>query len=167
MIEMSQQMSGWEQALGEAIAFIWREAELLDRKDYQAWSALWDPDGHYVIPIDPDSTDYASQLNYVYDDARMRQLRIERLSSGFSMSAEDAAHTVRTVSRFVLAATEDDLVEVHSAQVVVGYKRGVHTMYAANLRHRIRFGDGPPRLEQKVVHLINASDTLNALGFLL
>ncbi len=167
MIEMSQQPQSWAEPLASAVLFIWREAELLDRKDYAAWSALWSPDGHYIVPIDTGSVDYGSQLNYVYDDARMRQLRIERLTSGLSMSAADAAHTVRTVSRFVLAAEENKVVEVHSAQILVGYKRGAHTLYAANLSHRILFTDGGPRLEQKVVRLINASDTLNALGFLL
>ncbi|MES2259375.1 MAG: aromatic-ring-hydroxylating dioxygenase subunit beta [Pseudomonadota bacterium] len=161
------QLQGVDATLGRAIAFVWREAELLDRKDYAAWGALWSEDGHYIVPIDPDSTDYASQLNYVYDDARMRRLRIERLTSGHSMSAADSAHTVRTVSRFTLGQVEDDVVEVHSAQLLAAYKRGTLTMFAANLTHRIRFTADGARLQQKVVRLINSHDTLNALGFLL
>jgi 3-phenylpropionate/cinnamic acid dioxygenase small subunit len=155
-------------AAGRAIAFVWHEADLLDRKDYAAWGALWEQQGHYIVPIDPDSNDYASQLNYVYDDDRMRTLRIERLTSGHSMSAADAAHTVRTVSRFSAAAVDGDLVEVRSAQLLAAYKRGAMTMFAANLTHRIRLlSDGGARLEQKVVRLINSQDALNALGFLL
>jgi 3-phenylpropionate/cinnamic acid dioxygenase small subunit len=151
-----------------AIAFIWHEADLLDRKDYAAWGALWDEQGHYIVPIDPAATDYASQLNYVYDDARMRGLRIERLTSGHSMSAADAAHTVRTVSRFSATTVADDRIEVRSAQLLAAYKRGVLTMFAANLTHHVRLlPDGGARLEQKVVRLINSQDALNALGFLL
>jgi 3-phenylpropionate/cinnamic acid dioxygenase small subunit len=154
--------------LGRAIAFVWHEADLLDRKDYAAWGALWDERGHYIVPIDPDTTDYASQLNYVYDDARMRSLRIERLTSGHSMSAADAAHTVRTVSRFSAGAVDGDVVEIRSAQLLAAYKRGVLTMFAANLTHRIRLlPGGGARLEQKVVRLVNSQDALNALGFLL
>ena len=154
--------------LGNAIAFIWAEAEMLDKKDYNAWAALWEEDGKYVVPIDLETEDFASTLNYVYDDARMRKLRIERLTSGFSMSAADAAETVRTVSRFRLVSHVDGMVQVNSAQVVIGYKRGAHTVFAANLTHRIRFGnDGAPKLVQKVIRLINAADSLNALGFLL
>lgn len=153
--------------LGRAMAFIWREAELLDRKDYAAWGALWCPDGHYIVPIDGQASDYASQLNYVYDDARMRQLRIERFTSGYSMSAEDSAHTARTVSRFTLAGMEGDVVEIHSAQILAAYKRGTMTLFAANLSHRIRLTPEGGVLEQKVVRLINSTDALNALGFLL
>lgn len=163
----TKQLHDMDTTLGRAITFVWHEAEMLDRKDYAAWGALWSGDGHYIIPIDPDSTDYASQLNYVYDDARMRRLRIERFASGYSMSAADSAHTVRTVSRFTLGQAGGDVVEVHSSQLLAAYKRGVLTMFAANLTHRIRYTDEGPLLQRKVVRLINSCDTLNALGFLL
>ncbi|NUO85557.1 MAG: hypothetical protein HOQ33_06580 [Cupriavidus sp.] len=150
-----------------AAGFIWREAELLDRKDYRQWAALWSESGHYVVPIDPDSTDFAATLNYAYDDARMRAMRIERLTSGHSVSAVDAARTVRTVSRFTEASVSGDAIEVNSAQVLVAYKREVHTLFAADLTHRLRFTPQGIRLEQKVVRLVNGTDCLNALGFLL
>ena len=46
-----------QQIFAGAIELIWREAELLDRKDYHAWLSLWDPAGFYVVPIDHDTTD--------------------------------------------------------------------------------------------------------------
>ncbi|MFL9926888.1 aromatic-ring-hydroxylating dioxygenase subunit beta [Herbaspirillum lusitanum] len=160
-------LQGFSEPLAKAIAFIWKEAEILDKKDYASWSALWADDGYYVVPIDPDATDFEAQLNYAYDDARMRKMRIERLTSGFAMSAADASATVRTVSRFVPVHLSNELVEVNSAQILVGYKRQTHTLFVANLTHRIRFTADGPKLEQKVVRLINSEDSLNALGFLL
>jgi 3-phenylpropionate/cinnamic acid dioxygenase small subunit len=97
----------------------------------------------------------------------MRRLRIERFASGHSMSTADAAHTVRTVSRFTLGQVDGEMVELHSAQLLAGYKRGTLTTFAANLTHRIRFGADGARLQQKIVRLINSDDALNALGFLL
>ncbi|MDT4816395.1 Ring hydroxylating beta subunit [compost metagenome] len=160
-------LNGFSGPLAQAIEFIWREAELLDRKAYAEWSALWSETGIYVVPIDPDSDDFAASLNYAYDDARMRALRIERLSAGHSPSAVDAAKTVRTVSRFRLVEAAGELVEVNSAQLLYAYKRGVHTPFVAELNHRIRFAAGGARLERKVVRLINSTDALAALGFLL
>lgn len=160
-------LNGFSGPLAKAIEFVWREAQLLDRKDYAQWSQLWSEDGVYVVPIDGEDDDFASRLNYVFDDARMRALRIERLTGGHSPSAVDAAKTVRTVSRFTLVEAAGDLVEVNSAQVLYAYKRGVATPFIADLNHRIRFVDGQPRLERKVIRLINAEDALNALGFLL
>lgn len=155
------------QTFARAIEFIWREAELLDRRDYRAWLELWDPKGIYVVPIDPDTTDYASTLNYALDDQHMRELRVQRMTSGFSASASDAARTVRTVSRFTLSSDSADLVEVKSSQIIVAYKRGVSTIFAADLTHKISMANGEPRLVEKVIRLINSTEALNAIGFLL
>ncbi|WP_322070866.1 aromatic-ring-hydroxylating dioxygenase subunit beta [Paraburkholderia bannensis] len=157
-----------QDTFSRAVRFIWREAEMLDRREYHEWLQLWDPEGFYVVPIDPSTTDFAATLNYAYDDLEMREKRVERMTSGYSASASDAARTVRTVSRFTLASDEANVVEVQSAQIIVAYKRSVPTIFAADLTHRIRFdGDDEPRLVQKVIRLIDSTDALNAIGFLL
>ncbi len=157
-----------QDTFSRAVRFIWREAEMLDRREYREWLQLWDPEGFYVVPIDPATTDFAATLNYAYDDQEMREKRVERMTSGYSASASDAARTVRTVSRFTLASDEANVVEVQSAQIIVAYKRSVPTIFAADLTHRIRFdGDDEPRLVQKVIRLIDSTDALNAIGFLL
>ncbi|MDR5836165.1 aromatic-ring-hydroxylating dioxygenase subunit beta [Caballeronia sp. LZ034LL] len=155
------------QTFARAVEFIWREAELLDRRDYHAWLELWDPKGHYVVPIDPDTTDFAATLNYAYDDQHMRELRVQRMTSGYSASASDAARTVRTVSRFTGSGESAGLVEVKSSQVIVAYKRGESTLFAANLTHKLSMTDDEPRIVEKVIRLINSTEALNAIGFLL
>lgn len=156
-----------QQTFAGAIELIWREAELLDRKDYREWLSLWDPAGFYVVPIDPATTDFAATLNYAYDDQDMREKRVQRMMSGYSASASDAARTVRTVSRFTLTSDTNDEVEVSSAQIVVAYKRGKSTLFAADLTHRISFASGEPRIAQKVIRLIDSTEALSAIGFLL
>jgi 3-phenylpropionate/cinnamic acid dioxygenase small subunit len=158
---------GTPEMSSRAIDLIWREAELLDRKDYRGWLDLWDPQGFYVVPIDPDTTDFAATLNYAYDDHELRGKRVERMTSGFSVSANDAARTVRTVSRFTLVVETDDIVEVSSAQIIVAYKRSATTLFAADLTHRISMANSEPRILQKVIRLINSTDALSAIGFLL
>ena len=155
------------QTFARAIEFIWREAELLDHRDYRAWLELWDPKGHYVIPIDPNATDFAATLNYAYDDHDMREKRVQRMTSGYSASASDAARTVRTVSRFTLSSDSADVIEVNSSQVVIAYKRGASTIFAADLTHTISMASGEPRLVEKVIRLIDSTDALSAIGFLL
>jgi len=156
-----------QQTFARAIEFIWREAEMLDRRDYRAWLDLWDTSGFYVVPIDPQATDFAATLNYAYDDQHMRELRVQRMVSGYSASASDAARTVRTVSRFTLTSDAADVVEVKSAQVIVAYKRGASTIFAADLTHKISFATGEPRLVDKVIRLIDSTEALSAIGFLL
>jgi 3-phenylpropionate/cinnamic acid dioxygenase small subunit len=150
-----------------AIALVWREARLLDDRRYQEWDGLWAPGGRYVIPIDWEAEDFESALNLVYDDERMRRKRIGRLVSGYSISAVAAARTVRTVSRFVVVHADDESVELSSAQVLVGHKRGETFVLGADLTHRIVFDGDEPRIALKVIRLVNSQESVSAAGFLL
>lgn len=150
-----------------AIALVWREARLLDGRNYQEWDGLWAPGGRYVIPIDWETEDFESTLNMVYDDERMRRMRIERLSSGYSISAVAAARTVRTVSRFVVVHADSGSVELSSAQVLVGHKRDDTFVLGADLTHRIVFEEAGPRIALKVIRLVNSHESVSAAGFLL
>ncbi|MFC9357529.1 aromatic-ring-hydroxylating dioxygenase subunit beta [Rhodococcus sp. NPDC057014] len=151
----------------QAIELVWHEAALLDAKDYQTWDALWTGEGRYVIPIDPDTDDFDGSLNMVNDDTRMRRMRIERLTSGYSMSALAAARTVRTVSRFTVEDRTDDSITLKSAQILVGFKRDDQQTLAADVTHRIRYTEDGPRLDLKVIRLVNSQAAVNASGYLL
>lgn len=152
-----------------AVALIWREADFLDRKNYEAWNDLYSEDGLYVIPVDTSTDDFDNQLNMVYDDAGMRAMRVQRLSEGYSISAVDSAITVRTVSRFVPVDVSDEAVSLRAGQVVVAYKRGTHDLWAANVDFTVRLGEEPEadRIVRKVIRLVDAADAVPAAGFLL
>ncbi|MCG2624355.1 hypothetical protein LVY72_20905 [Arthrobacter sp. I2-34] len=153
--------------VAKAIELVWHEATLLDAKEYEAWERLWTVDGKYIIPIDPETEDFETHLNMVYDDARMRRMRVTRLVEGYSMSAVAAARTARTISRFTVAELDEESVTLRSAQVLVGFKREKHLLLAADLTHRIRFTDAGALIDLKVVRLVNSDGAVTASGFLL
>lgn len=154
--------------LGAIAEFIWLEADLLDQKDYAEWLTLWDEDSKYIILIDPNESDFENSLNYAYDGAAMRDMRVRRLSSGQSMSASHAANTLRTVSRFRRLDDEaDGNIRIRCAQNLVEYKFEKHCIYAANVSWALRReGDGF-KIVEKIVRLINSTDSLACMTFLL
>lgn len=153
--------------VSRAIELIWLEAQLLDDKNYEAWQTLYTEDAKYVIPVDPGVTDFGASLNMVYDDARMRHMRVTRLVQGYSMSAVAAARTSRTISRFTVQEITEDTVTLRSAQVLVGYKREKFQMLGADLTHRIKITGDDARIDLKVICLVNSDSAVNASGFLL
>lgn len=154
--------------LNDAINFISMEADCLDHRDYAAWLSLWADDGIYAIPIDPDADDLADRLNYAYDDAAMRRMRVARLTSGESISARDAANTLRSVSRFRLLDPEvDGVTRIRCAQHLVEYRRGTFRTYVANVTYALRRENGKIRLTGKTVRLLNSTDALAGMSFLL
>jgi len=154
-------------ALQEAVEFIWREADLLDAQDYTAWLALWTEGGHYILPIDRDSEDYAAHLNVIYDDRVMREARVSRLRSGLSMSASPSARTVRTVSRFRAQPNAGGVCVIRCAQHLVEYKYERTRILAAVVSYHLVRRAQDLALDQKVVRLINSDDALFGIGYLL
>jgi len=153
-------------ALEEAAAFIWREAELLDRQDYADWLDLWTDKGLYVIPIERGEVDPAGELNIAYDDAAMRRMRVKRLQSGFAMSSAPSARTVRTTSRFVPEPGEGGSVTVRCAQMLVEFKFERTRVLGADVTYRlVRRGDGLA-LDGKVIRLLNSDEPLWGIGYL-
>lgn len=155
--------------VARAIEMIWREADLLDRKEYHAWQELYTADAHYVVPIARDTDDFDNTLNMIYDDARMRDMRVVRMTEGYALAAVDAAVTTRTVSRFIPEDVTDDEVRLRAAQILVAFKRGRHDIWAADVEYRIRLGATPAadRIARKVVRLVDSEDAVPAAGFLL
>lgn len=154
--------------LFEATAFVWAEADLLDRLDYLPWLEMWNPSGLYIIPTERDPADYAEVLNIVYDDQTMREARVKRLLSGFSISAAPPARTVRTVSRLVVTAAGESFIELRGAQMLAEYKYGHMRFLPADLRYRlVRGPDGRLLIDEKIVTLVNAEDYQFGIGYLL
>lgn len=154
--------------MDDAMTFISMEADCLDHRDYAAWLSMWADDGIYAIPIDPLADDLADRLNYAYDDAAMRRMRVARLTSGESMSARDAASTLRSVSRFrMLDAEAEGTTRIRCAQNLVEYRRGNHRTYAANVTYTLRREGDAIKLTEKTVRLLNATDALAGMSFLL
>lgn len=149
-----------------ATAFIWAEADMLDRLDYKRWLPLWTDSGRYIIPTERGVDDYDDRLNIVNDDAEMRAARVKRLLSGFSMSSAPPARTVRTVSRFVPLADDGGLT-LRAAQILAEYKYERMRILAADVLYRIVRDNDGLKIDRKVVTLVNCDDFQHGIGYLL
>ena len=153
--------------LQQATEFIWLEADLLDSATYDEWLALWTADAKYVVPIDPAATNFEDTLNYAYDDHSMRQKRVDRLVSGQSVSASPVARTIRVLSRFRLLRSDENGCDVRCAQLITEFRRGRERMYTADVEYRLVRADDGLRIDQKIIRLINSTESLMGIGYIL
>lgn len=153
--------------LPEAQELVALEADLLDHACYEEWLALWTPTARYVVPINSAATAFEDSLNYAYDDHDMRRKRTERLLNGQSISASPVARTVRMLSRFRMLETAEDRCELRCAQLLTEHRRGRTRMYVANLTYRLVREAGALRIDQKVVRLINSTEALGGISYIL
>jgi 3-phenylpropionate/cinnamic acid dioxygenase small subunit len=54
------------------IAFVVREARLLDDKRYEEWNGLWTDDGIYWVPLVPGQPDGLNHTSHLYEDKLLR-----------------------------------------------------------------------------------------------
>ena len=120
-------MTSNNQVPSNVVDFINLEADMLDHKSYEDWLQLWTDDGVYIVPVDTQETDFLNTVNFAYDDAAMRRLRVARLLGGESVSSVALDKTVRSVSRFRLLEETETTVRVRCALIL----NEVHT---GNLR---------------------------------
>jgi 3-phenylpropionate/cinnamic acid dioxygenase small subunit len=148
-------------------AFLWQEADMLDHAEYAQWLESWTADGLYIVPIDPQETDFANTLNYAYDDAGMREKRVARLGSGESISTSPLPRTVREVSRFRILSNDGSNVTVRCAQNLREFRKDVLKHYTADVSFELVRSGGSFLIRRKIVRLINATDTLQGIGYIL
>ncbi|NDY93678.1 aromatic-ring-hydroxylating dioxygenase subunit beta [Ideonella livida] len=154
--------------LNRLTAFVWAEADMLDHGEYAAWLDLWSPTGTYIVPIDPDTQDFDNTLNYAHDDAIMRSLRVARLTSGESVSTQPMARTVRNVSRLRVLSEDAGTVVLRGVQDLHEFRKTQRHQYTADVTWTlVDNGGGVWRIERKVLRLINSTDTLAGIGFIL
>ncbi|MGO1500085.1 MAG: aromatic-ring-hydroxylating dioxygenase subunit beta [Marinobacter sp.] len=155
------------QLVNDVTSFIWREADILDHKDYQTWLDLWTQGGLYIVPAEFDADeDYENTLNLALDDANMRRMRVARLDNGESVSARSTGNTVRMVSRVRVLESTDHLVTARCAMTLNEMRHGKLVTYPADVEYQLQPADGGYRLHRKVVRLMHSDSFLRTVSFI-
>ena len=147
--------------------FIDFENDLLDAKKYTEWLTLWQEEGFYVVPIDSSDDSYENRLNYAYDNAAMRRMRVARLTSGESVSVESSGGTIRLTSRLIVTKNDSDTIEARCALLINESRLGTLNQYVANMEYQLLSSGDSFIIKRKVVNLINAEDYLRTISYIL
>ena len=153
--------------LNEAIEMITLEADMLDHGDFREWLSLYTPNGIYVVPIDPDTEEFEKTLNYAYDNAEMREKRVERLLNGRAISAAPPAKTVRLQARYRMLESDAESCTLRCAQMLTELRQGRERYYSANVTFRLVRIDGALKIDRKIVRLLTSTEALTAVSYIL
>lgn len=153
--------------LNHVTAFLWLEADLLDHNELDEWLTLWNKEGSYIIPIDTTQSDYANTLNYAHDNDEMRRMRIARLESGHAISSTPRATTVRTVSRIRIINTDSEITTVRCAQSLWEHRKESVRNYVADVEFQLQKKGNSFKIQRKVINLVNATNPLAGIGYIL
>ena len=156
--------------------FLFHEADLLDRRDYDAWLKLFTPDGVYWLPID-ENADPNLESSLLYDETKLREMRVHQLVRKVHYAQRPPSRTVHAVSNVRVAPPErDDEALVRCAVMIAEMREGNYLqlglgeqrVFAAQCEYRLRRnGDGALAIAMKKLVLMNRDTPIVNLSFIL
>ncbi|MDO8185990.1 aromatic-ring-hydroxylating dioxygenase subunit beta [Conexibacter sp. JD483] len=154
--------------LAAVAAFLYREAELLDGYELEAWLELYAPDATYWIPQGGRETDPRFDVQLMLDDRRRLRERVLRINGGHAYSQDPRSSTVHLVGNVRIAGEEEGALDVRSVQLITELRKGRQLLYSAHVRHLLVPDAAHGFLiRAKEIRLVNNEVPLGNLTFLL
>jgi 3-phenylpropionate/cinnamic acid dioxygenase small subunit len=147
----------------EVERFLFRQAEILDDKKWDAWMALFADDGKYWMPVSERDTTGDGVPSIFYEDIDLMKVRIKRVTHPRAWSQKPPHKTSHVVSNVVVesidAKTGDAV--VRSKFYMSEFRRDVTRHFAGKYRHHLRKTPAGYRIALQRVDLVNGEGTFD------
>lgn len=152
----------------EACGLVYREARLLDSRQYDEWLVMWAGEATYHVPCNDADADPNRHITLLYLDRPGIQARLLRL--GYDAYAQDPPSRMsRVVSNVEVEPVDDDpdSARVHSAFNLTELRRGEQHTFAGRVEHIFVIEDGEWRIRRKKVVLVNLDEPIGNMTFMI
>ena len=146
----------------DAAAYLYREAFLLDRFDFDPWLDLYAADCLFWMRAWRDdgvqTSDPERELSLIYYSGRRNlEDRIKRIRSGFSVASAVMPRVAHMIGNVLVEPAGDLAVRLDSSFIVNVYDvRSNRThAYFGHYEHELRFEGGDWKISRKVIRLMN------------
>ena len=167
MMAANAQMALANPAMAEVMDFVLAELDLLDRRKFEEWAALFTEDGFYWAPIDPDQPNPQEHVSLFYDDRAAMKMRIYRLRHPRIHMQTPPSRYLHLVTSFRdLASAADGSVAFKCNFLLLEYRRTRgQAMYGGTYDYRLRREpSGALRILEKKATLVNSDDSFPSLA---
>lgn len=143
--------------------FLLHEARLLDEAKFDDWLALFTAEAWYWVPSEPDQADPVETVSLIYDDRRLLETRVRRLSSPRMYSQEPRSRTSRMVGNVGIEDADLNACTVRSKFMMIEYRREQQRLFGGTMLHRLVQSDGRIMIAWKRVDLVNCDAPLDGI----
>jgi benzoate/toluate 1,2-dioxygenase beta subunit len=144
--------------------FLLHEARLLDEGKFDDWLALFTPEVRYWVPSEPGQESPLDTVSLIYDDRRLLETRVRRLSSPRIYSQEPRSRTSRIVTNVTIEEDPDPASTlVRSKFMLVEFRRNEQRIFGGTSFHRLTEADGEIRIAWKRVDLVNCDAPMDGI----
>ncbi len=140
----------------EVEQFLYRQAELLDGKHWQAFIDLFDTQGVYWMPVTPEQTEWEGSPSIFAEDKLMMEIRKGRVSHPNAWSQAPMWETNHLVSHVALESASANEIKVRSRFHMMELRRDNVRHFGGRYQHTlVRGADGGLRIKLQRVDLFN------------
>jgi benzoate/toluate 1,2-dioxygenase beta subunit len=140
--------------------FLFREARLLDAGQFEAWLALYEPDGIYWIPSKPGQTDPINVASIAYEDHPILSIRVQRLIEARALVLTPMPRTTHVLGNVEVESLDESALEATAAFICVQYQANMQRIFSGQQMFRLRSVGDDFRILLKRTDLLNSDGTL-------
>ncbi len=141
----------------EVEQFLYRQAELLDDKQWQPYIDLFAAEGVYWMPVTPQQTDWEGSPSIFAEDRLMMEIRKGRITHPNAWSQAPMWETNHLVSQVALESVADHEIKVRSRFHFMELRRDNVRHFGGRYQHTlVRVADGTLRIQLQRVDLFNS-----------
>ena len=140
----------------EVEQFLYRQSELLDTKQWQAWIALFADDGVYWMPADPAHTHWDGVPSIFAEDKNLMNVRMKRVLHPDAWSQRPLWGTNHVVSNVILESYDSSEIVVRSRFHMLELRRDDVRHFAGAYRHHLKKTADGYRIKLQRVDMTNA-----------
>lgn len=135
--------------------FLLHEAKLLDVGEFEAWLALYAPQGIYWMPSQPAQSDAQTVASIIYEDHAILAIRVRRLLEARALVLTPMPRTTHLVSNIEVTNTAGDAVTAEAAFICIQHQGDDQRLYSGRQTHQLVRQNGSFRIELKRVDLVD------------
>jgi 3-phenylpropionate/cinnamic acid dioxygenase small subunit len=140
----------------EVEQFLYRQSELLDTKQWQAWIDLFADDGVYWMPADPAHKHWDGVPSIFAEDKNLMNVRMKRVLHPDAWSQRPLWGTNHVVSNIIIESYNSDEVTVRSRFHMMELRRDDVRHFAGAYRHQLKKTAQGYRIKLQRVDMTNA-----------
>ena len=140
----------------EVEQFLYRQSELLDTKQWQAWIDLFADDGVYWMPADPAHKHWDGVPSIFAEDRNLMNVRMKRVLHPDAWSQRPLWGTNHVVSNIIIESYDSDEVIVRSRFHMMELRRDDVRHFAGAYRHHLKKTTDGYRIKLQRVDMTNA-----------
>jgi benzoate/toluate 1,2-dioxygenase beta subunit len=136
--------------------FLYRQSELLDTRQWQAWIDLFADDGVYRMPADPAHKHWDGVPAIFAEDRNLMNVRMKRVLHPDAWSQRPLWGTNHVVSNVILERNSQDEIVARSRFHMLELRRDDVRHFAGSYRHHLKKTNDGFRIQLQRVDMTNA-----------